>query len=155
MTTRKMGGIGLTVCVLAFVVMAGFARFGQSEDNKPPATAAHPHDDAMMTCAKACSDCQRACDSCAAHCGHKLHEGMKEHHASLVSCQDCATVCAAASQIVARSGPYSMAICTACADVCGKCAVECEKFPNDAHMKACAEECRKCEKACQAMAKHH
>ena len=33
-------------------------------------------------------------------------------------------------------------------------AEECEKFPDDRHMKACAEECRKCAKECRDMVKN-
>lgn len=73
---------------------------------------------------------------------------------TLATCQDCADVCVAASQIVARGGPFAAEICVACADVCADCAKECEKFPDDQHMKECAEECRECEKACRDMVKH-
>jgi len=45
-------------------------------------------------------------------------------------------------------------ICEPCAEACSRCGKECEKFPNDQHMKRCAEECRKCEKACRDMVKH-
>ena len=62
-------------------------------------------------------------------------------------------MCAVASQIISRGGPMSTLVCKACADACAQCAVACEKFPNDAHMKKCAEECRMCEKACRAMIK--
>jgi hypothetical protein len=82
-----------------------------------------------------------------------LQEGKKAHLTTLATCQDCATVCAAAAQIVSRNGPFSNAICTACADTCAGCAKECEKFPEDTHMKACAQECRKCEQACRQMLK--
>lgn len=105
-------------------------------------------------CAKACSDCQRECDSCAAHCADLLAKGEKDHATTLATCQDCADVCAAAARIMARGGPYSGKICDACAAVCALCGKECEKFPDDEHMKKCAEECRKCEKACREMLKH-
>jgi hypothetical protein len=83
-----------------------------------------------------------------------LHEGKKEHLATLTTCQDCATACSAAAQIVARGGPFSTIICSACVETCSECAKACEKFPNDKHMKTCAEECRKCEASCKAMVKH-
>jgi hypothetical protein len=105
----------------------------------------------MESCAKACSDCQRACNSCSTHCAHQVHAGKAEHMKTLMTCQDCADVCAAASQVVARGGPFAVKICEACADVCAGCAEACEAFPDDAHMKACAAECRACEKACRAM----
>ncbi len=112
------------------------------------------HHAALLKCAQACANCQLACDECATHCAKELAAGNKEHLATLMSCQDCATVCSAAAQIVARGGPFSALICEPCAKACADCAVQCEKFPGDQHMKQCAEECRKCEKACREMLKH-
>ena len=112
------------------------------------------HHEMMQACAKACSDCQRMCDMCGTHCALKVRDGEKAHLTTLQTCQDCATICAAASQIVARSGPFSDSICKSCAEACDRCAKACEKFPDDKHMKACTEECRKCEKACRDMLKH-
>jgi hypothetical protein len=108
---------------------------------------------ALQACAKACSDCQRACDLCATHCANMLHEGKKEHLKTLATCRDCATMCSAAAEIVARNGPFSALIAEACARACGHCAEACEAFPDDEHMKFCAEECRKCEKACNDLVK--
>lgn len=112
------------------------------------------HDSVLQACAKACSDCQRACNSCSTHCAHQVHAGHKEHITTLATCQDCADFCSAASQIVARGGPYSSLICQSCAEACAACAKACEKFPNDKHMADCAAECRKCEKACRDMVGH-
>lgn len=116
---------------------------------------AHPErNKALQSCAEACSDCQRECDRCSTHCAHLLHSGKQEHMTTLATCQDCADICAAASQIAARGGPFAGKVCGACADVCADCGKECEKFPDDQHMKKCAEECRECEKACRDMVKH-
>jgi hypothetical protein len=151
MKTRMFGGIRVVALVLTIVGLVAFAQQGQTQEKK----ADHlEHNEMMQACAKVCSDCQRACDSCATHCTHMLHEGKKEHLTTLTTCQDCATVCSAAAQIVARGGPFSTIICSACAETCYDCGKACEKFPDDQHMKACAEECRKCERACKAMAKH-
>jgi hypothetical protein len=149
MKIQMFGGIG--VVALAIVGVAAFAQQGQAQAKKVD----HMEHNAMMqSCAKACSDCQRACDACATHCTHMLHEGKKEHLATLTTCQDCATICSAAAQIAARGGPFSTIMCSACAETCSECGKMCEKFPDDKHMKACAEDCRKCEKACKAMVKH-
>ncbi len=157
MTLIRFGSLSLASFAVTFIALGGFATEAQTQekaDAGKSTAAEHSMDHTMMlACAKACSDCQRACDSCSTHCAHMLHEGKKTHFASLASCQDCATVCAAAAQITARGGPFSNVICTACADACGRCAKECEKFPDDAHMKACGQECRKCEKACRDMLK--
>jgi hypothetical protein len=131
------------------LVLLGLLALAQpsSSEDKPA------HHETMQACAKACSDCQRECDMCTMHCSTLLAEGQKEHVTPLRSCQDCATICAAAAQIVARVGPYSGLICESCAKACDHCAKACDKFPKDAHMKRCAEECRKCQKACEEMAK--
>jgi hypothetical protein len=158
MTLMKFGGFSLALFAITFLALGGFATEAQTQEKCAPsdkaAATGHPHTHVTgLACAAACSDCQRSCDGCATHCAHLLFEGQKAHFATLATCQDCATVCAAASQIVARGGPFSHVICTACADACERCAKECEKFPGDMHMKACAQECRKCEKACREMLK--
>ena len=153
--------VGSWMVALALVAVLGMAPLARTEEPKAqpakaePAKAEHAEHDAMMiACAKACSDCQRMCDMCGTHCAHMLAEGKKEHKTTLATCQDCSTICAAASQVVARGGPFAVTVCIACAECCAKCAKECEKQPEDKHMKMCAEECRKCEKSCTDMVKH-
>lgn len=149
MKTLKFVSVG----VVAFAIygVLAFAQQGQTQAKK----VNHMQHHAMMEeCAKACSDCQRACDLCATHCAHMLAEGKKEHATTLATCRDCATICSAAAQIVARGGPFTGIICDLCAKACAHCATACEAFPDDEHMKSCAEECRKCEKACKAMIEH-
>jgi hypothetical protein len=149
MRTAKFFSLGLVA--LAIFGLMLFAQQGQTQEK----AVDHMKLDAIMQeCAQACSDCQRACDLCATHCAQMLHEGKKEHLFTLATCRDCATVCAAAAQIVARGGPFAALICEACAKACDQCATACEAFPDDEHMKACAEECRRCEQACQEMLKH-
>ena len=131
--------------------IGAMAAMAQAQTSEPAGHEGGMPSEAMASCAKACSDCQRMCNSCSTHCAHQVHAGKTDHMTTLMTCQDCANVCAAASQVVARGGPFSVTVCKACAEVCGKCAEACEKFADDAHMKACAEECRKCEKACQEM----
>ncbi len=151
MNTRKAGILSAVTLALAIGGLMAFAQPGQTQEKK---VAYLEHDAVLQACAKACSDCQRACDTCTTHCTHMLHEGKHEHLTTLMSCQDCATVCTAAAQIIARGGPQSVLICECCAKACDQCGTACEKFPDDKHMQACAEECRKCEKACKAMPKH-
>ena len=141
---------------LSAVAMAAMQGSLLAQPKSKDAGAAHhaEHDEMLQACAKSCSDCQRACDTCATHCAHQLADGKKEHLSTLMSCRDCAIVCAAAAQIVSGGGPLSAVICEACATACAECAKACDKFPDDKHMKECAEECRKCEKACRLMLKH-
>ncbi len=154
MTRFKLAGSWtLALALIALLAITPAAR--TAEPKAEPAKIEHSeHDAMMMSCAKACSDCQRMCDMCATHCSHMLAEAKKDHSKTLATCLDCATICAAASQVVARGGPFSHMVCLACADCCAKCAKACENHPDDKHMKMCAEECRKCEKACAEMVKH-
>jgi hypothetical protein len=102
-------------------------------------------------CAKACADCMRECDSCARHCGMLAAEGKKAHLHSAAICLDCAEICAAAARSTSRHGPLSDTICEGCAKACDRCAANCDKFPDDLHMKQCAKACRDCAKACRDM----
>jgi hypothetical protein len=143
---REFGVAGLSAVALAAL------------EGRAPAADKHqdPHGASEMfrDCAEACSDCQRECDGCSSHCARHVASGHKDHLTTLMTCQDCATFCAAAAQIVSRGGPFADLICGACAESCARCGKECEKFPDDDTMKRCAEECRKCEKACRDMIKH-
>jgi hypothetical protein len=138
---REFGLLGLSAAAVAALESTGFG------------ADAHVHDAGFDKCADACSDCQRACDSCAHHCAMMLAEGKKEHLMTLQTCQDCADICAAASQIVSRGGPFADLICMGCADACARCGKQCEQHAGDKHMTRCAEECRKCETACREMLK--
>ena len=151
MGRREFGLAGISAAALLAFQATGLA---QGKKKKKGDATAEGHHDAAHACAAACGACQRSCDSCAAHCGHLLAAGEKDHLETLQSCQNCAAICAAAAQIVSRGGPYTDLICVACAEACLRCAKLCEKFPDDEHMKRCAEECRKCEKECREMLKY-
>lgn len=151
-----LGRREFAVAGLSAATLAAMQSLSIAEDKKrsPSATRHDEHNEAFQACAKACSDCQRACDTCATHCAHLMHGGEGEHIDTLMSCQDCADICACASQCTARGGPYMDLICQSCAEACARCAEACDKFPDDAHMAACAKECRNCEQACRDMLKH-
>jgi hypothetical protein len=102
-------------------------------------------------CARVCSKCADVCSSCFAHCAMLLTDGKKEHASSLHSCNDCATVCRATAELCSRHSNMSHDLCAACEKVCKRCAIECEKFPNDQHMVECAKICRECAAACTKM----
>src|SRR5436309_9347270 len=94
---RIFGAAALTAAAVAVGLLTTQA---EAQKNKPRAEAHDAHAEAFDHCAKACSDCQRQCDSCGTHCAHLLAGGKKEHLKTLQTCEDCATVCAAAAQIV-------------------------------------------------------
>ena len=151
---RWLAGIlfACLTCMSAFAVKENTTAAPEAKQVADKTQNPHAgHADMIMGCAKACADCQLACDSCSAHCLNLLTGGKTQHAKTMQLCDDCAAVCAAAAQIVARHGPLTNTICTACADACNECAKSCELMKDDAHMKHCAELCRLCEKACRTM----
>jgi hypothetical protein len=127
---------------------------GKQQNLQTPAGAHTAHSEALDHCAKVCNDCQRSCDACATHCAHLVAQGKNEHLRTLQTCQDCATLCVAAAQIVARQGPFTDLVCRSCAEACARCGKACEEHSSDKMMKSCAEECRRCEQACREMLQH-
>ncbi len=140
---------------MSAAALLAFQATGQAQArNKKTEPKPQGHHDVSHACAAACGACQRSCDSCATHCADLLAAGEKDHLDTLRTCQDCASICSAAAQIVSRGGPFADLICLGCAEACLRCAKACEKWPNDEDMKKCAEECRRCEKECREMLKH-
>jgi hypothetical protein len=142
--------------LLVFAVLAGVLALSadaSAPGGREKGEAGH-HKVMFRKCAEACHRCQRECISCGHHCAELVAEGKRDHLKTLRSCQDCATICAAAAQIVSREGPYSGIMCKACAEACDKCERACREFREDRHMKECAEECRHCEKECREMLRH-
>lgn len=113
------------------------------------------HDHCSCPYAAAVAECANFCFSCAAHCAKKVSEGDVAHYETSQTCTDCGTICTAALQVFARSGPFKDIIGEAAAAACGQCAAACEKFPDDEHMAKCAAECRKCEKTLSEPAHAH
>jgi hypothetical protein len=146
------------VSALAFAAAQAAGSAAEAKEPKQKLTAnkgtgelGAGHHRGINECSKACSACQLECDSCAHHCGVLMSEGHKDHVATLRSCLDCADICSAAAQIVARQGVFDKLICEPCAEDCAKCAAECEKHASDPIMADCAKACRACEKACKEM----
>jgi hypothetical protein len=146
----------LVLSLAVLIAGVGFtSNTAQSGEKGDKGKKEHDHHAMMLDkCAAVCNECQLACDSCATHCVHLLARGKKEHATTLQTCRDCATLCHAAASIVASHGPFVELICKSCAEGCVRCAKECERFPDDTHMKQCAETCHKCDKACREMLQH-
>jgi hypothetical protein len=144
--------IALGVLGSAVLALAGLGRPAMRAADKE---AAPPHaHGAFDKCARACAECMLQCDSCFQHCSRLVADGKKDHVPSMQSCNDCGDFCALAAKVVARRGPMAVTTCEGCAKVCDTCGAACEKFPEDAHMKACAKACRDCAKACREMIEH-
>ena len=108
----------------------------------------------LTTCIEACITCAATCTACADAC---LGEEMVHH---LVQCirtnLDCATICHATGDILARQTEIDWrlayhqvescrAACRACADMCAQHAQMHE------HCRVCADVCRMCEDACDKL----
>jgi hypothetical protein len=136
---------------LAAALVLGLVAVVHAEDKK---AAPHVHrSPAMQKCLEACLDCANQCETCFVHCTGLVASGKKEHVPTLKSCVDCGDLCTVAAKIIARDGALVGPACEGCAKGCDACATQCEKFPDDEHMKACAKSCRDCSKACQEMLK--
>lgn len=109
----------------------------------------------MKACLDACRACTVACLACAKACA------TEKDAANLQTCirldQDCASVCTALGDVLARGAPPNAdmldALLGACIASCGACAKECDMHGKMgmAHCAACAEACRTCESACQKL----
>ena len=113
------------------------------------------HSDAMSRCIDACFSCVETCTACADAC---LSERDVSH---LVACirlnLDCAAVCNATGNIMARSNKAGhrqlleaqlancIAFCRACAEECGR------HGEMHRHCAVCAEACTACAEACTLM----
>jgi len=104
--------------------------------------------------AKTIIDCMIECQKCAAHCGHLVANGQKEHFRTMQLCSECAAVCGLTQKFVYCESPVLNHQAEACAKVCDVCAEACEKGgATDAMMKKCAQACRDCATACRDLGK--
>ncbi len=103
----------------------------------------------VQQCIKECQECHAICAEAVAHCLTVDGGRMQPRHIAILL--DCAETCHISEDSMLRDSPLFTTLCTVCAEVCDACAIECEKFPGDARMKACAERCRSCAQACRKM----
>jgi hypothetical protein len=105
----------------------------------------------MRNCISMCLDCHAVCTETA---GYVLHGGTKHSESQhLVTLLDCAQICLAHADLMARRSPHHAELAQVCADLCSACASQCDEHSgDDAKMKHCADVCRKCEESCRRMA---
>jgi hypothetical protein len=109
------------------------------------------HTDAEMhACIQNCLDCHRICLETTTHCLHKGGQHAEAAHIRLLL--DCAEICQTSANFMIRNSPLHGFTCRACAEICERCAVDCERFPDDTQMQECAQLCRRCAESCQRMA---
>jgi hypothetical protein len=65
-------------------------------------------------------------------------------------CLDCASICSATAELIARGSRWAVAMAEVCARVCAECAAECAKH-DDPACRECAEICGRCAEQCKSM----
>lgn len=110
----------------------------------------HQLSDAMRQCLKNCSDCSAVCQETLSHCLGLGGPHAEAAHIGLLL--DCAELCAASANFMARGSSFHSQVCGVCASICEQCAQDCERFDDDQTMGQCAQTCRRCAESCRKMA---
>jgi hypothetical protein len=108
----------------------------------------HHLSEEMKSCIEDCLDCSITCLSDAVgHCLEKGERHTEPAHFKLML--DCAEICQAAANFMARNSDHHSHICRECAEICRACAASCEGLGD---MERCAQACRRCADSCERMA---
>ena len=104
----------------------------------------------MQECIENCSTCHSICLQTVAYC---LSMGGKHAEASHIRLMlDCVEICQTSANFMLRGSDLHTRTCAVCAEVCDRCALDCDRFGDDAQMKLCADTCRRCAESCRRMA---
>lgn len=97
-----------------------------------------------------CQNCSTVCLQTVAHC---LKKGGIYTGGQLVGLLlDCAEICRANANIMARGSTFHGLTSAVCAEICRACAQECAVLHEDPELKNCAQVCLQCEQSCREMA---
>ncbi len=108
----------------------------------------------LVECVDACNDCAMVCLSCADAC---IAENKGDTLAACIRLNlDCAALCTATAQMLARAaGPdwiVLSAALRACEAACAACAAQCGQHAQHMeHCRICAAACHACEEACRLL----
>jgi hypothetical protein len=103
----------------------------------------HPEQD-FDECIEACEEALHYTQRCAAADIRELDPAMAQ---CALLCLDCADICAATLNVLARHSPHHGDFCAVCAHICRACAAECAKHDHD-HCRQCKAACELCAVAC-------
>ncbi|TAJ71743.1 MAG: four-helix bundle copper-binding protein [Phenylobacterium sp.] len=103
----------------------------------------------LADCIALCLKCHAACQDAV---GKTLSGAGRAEPALVMTLLDCAEICQATANSMARGSPVHTAFCAACAQVCDACAEACGKAEAAAALQACADLCRECAMSCRHMA---
>ncbi len=123
---REFGVVGLSALAYAALEGTGFAQERKSNAAEPHHTE---HDEMYQKVRESLFGLPTGLRHVRHAFAHLMHSGQKEHLTTLMTCQDCANFCAAASQIVARGGPFADLICKSCAEPAPVAARSAKSFP--------------------------
>lgn len=102
----------------------------------------------MKSCIDDCLSCHVTCLSDAiGHCLERGGRHTEPAHFKLML--DCAEICQAAANFMARGSEHHRHICRECAEICRACAASCEALGD---MGECVAACRRCAESCEKMA---
>ena len=104
----------------------------------------------MEACVQTCNECHHVCLETVVHCLEKGGAHAESAHIRLLL--DCAAICQTSADFMLRGSEHHGAVCGVCAQICESCAIDCERFGDDAEMARCATQCRACAESCQRMA---
>jgi hypothetical protein len=104
-------------------------------------------------CIDACAEALKACQACAFG---DIESGDALMDACALLNLDCADICAATLNALARRSRHYGDFCALCAHLCKACASECARHPHHAHCTQCRQACERCARACErhAAARH-
>jgi hypothetical protein len=103
----------------------------------------------VQNCIDACVCCALECERCAAQ-SLKGEAGNGVPSRCIELSRQCASVCRAASELMAMGGEFSSLLYNACAKICLACATEWEKY-DTADCRHCANACRSCAEECRKL----
>lgn len=121
---------------------------GSGTPRKPPMQ--HDMTAALRACVDACHACRTQCLVTVAHGAESGGALAAAPHMQVLL--DCAVLCAATVDLLARGSVHHRDLCRVCADVCRACETSCRQMPHGSTVARCAELCAACANACAAVA---
>lgn len=131
---------------VAFGLAAAAGAAGPAAAQAAPAGGGHM---SLAECIALCLKCHATCQETV---GKALSGAGRADPALVMTLLDCAGICQAAADSMARGSPVHTVFCAACAQVCDACAEACGKARAAVGLQPCIDICRECAMSCRHMA---
>jgi hypothetical protein len=105
----------------------------------------------MRECIDRCEECAGVCLETITYCLQQGGMHAEPEHIRLM--MTCAEICRTSAYFMHAGSEFHARLCGVCAEVCKACEEDCERFGDDAMMRACADACRRCAESCREMAR--